>query len=225
MKEHPILFSAPMIRAILDGSKTQTRRIVKGLPDGVTMHRYYGAYTDGSLGGPPRKSLANSLGWFVPEAGDLWPCNDEDRIQCPYGAVGDQLWVRETWQTWTEFNNKRADAISTEARLRLNYPADGNAWDARIRPSIHMPRWASRITLEIVSVRVERLQNISEADAIAEGIDGPMCAAAVGKAPSRRTLLPVAVHGYAHLWESINGAGSWEANPWVWAIEFKRVTT
>lgn len=182
MKSRPILFSAPMIRALLDGSKTQTRRICKL---------------------PFRSSMPE------PEYESFVQC-------CPYGQPGDQLFVRETWGFNPDFPGQHG-RICYRADPEHKY--DGIKW----KPSIHMFREDSRITLEITGVRVERLQDISEEDAIAEGIDGPMCAAAVGKAPSSYNLLPCAIHGYSHLWETINGAGSWNANPWVWCVEFRRV--
>lgn len=173
-KERPILFSAPMVRAILDGRKTQTRRVVK----------------DNHLRG----------------------CQPEDYLLslCPYGQRGDRLWVRETWQTWKEFDRVRPANISNQAEIQ--YPATYDGWDSRIRLPIHMPRWASRITLKITGVRVERLQDISRGDAMAEGC--PFANTADGPNPRQ---------WYADLWEQINGEGSWDANPWVWVIEFKRV--
>jgi hypothetical protein len=152
-KERPILFSAPMVRAILDGTKTQTRRIMK-------------------------------------------------TAECKYGKSGDRLWVRETWQ----------EVSWPPTGPRFVYKADGDASPDRWRPSIHMPRWASRITLEVESVRVERLQECSEADAKAEGCSP------LGDDTSQAYRL-----GYMHLWGQINGPGSWEANPWVWVITFKRI--
>lgn len=200
MKERPILFSAPMVRAILAGTKTQTRRVVKdnecpNLPSEIQEER--------ELLGKPF---------------------------CPYGDPGDRLWVRESgWErpertarmmregadTWPRFAYA-ADAWNDQDR------ADFKAWGFKPRPSIHMPRWASRILLEIVSVRVERLQEISEADAIAEGIKGT-CDGAF-HVEDDRFRSPSAIESYARLWESINGPGSWAANPFVWVVEFKRVT-
>lgn len=236
MKEIPSLFQGPMVRAILDGSKTQTRRIVKGMPSDVVMPRYYGPYTDGlaSSGSAPREAIANSLGWFVPDASDLWPCNDGDRIRCPYGQPGDQLWVRETWM---DMQGTGIEARDSEGKLtRYAYAADtppGSYGDEcrkeyglKWKPSIHMPRCACRILLEIESVRVERLRDISEADALAEGIQRK------NEKWFKNYLMPDCPDaGFQHatgsfwsLWESIYGAGSFDANPWVWAIKFKRVT-
>jgi hypothetical protein len=207
IKESPIRFNGPMVRAMLDGSKTQTRRIAKNRKD--------------------------------PDIGcDMAPCEIagepaamQARI-CPYGQPGERLWVRETWQgpMWEE-NEPWPENAYLPAHCQ--YAADGGRRPEYVdaddnyrqgwRPSIHMPRWASRILLEIVSVSVERLNDISAEDARAEGVDAELAAAGALHGPSRTTLLPVTVHGFAHLWESINGAGSWDANPWVWVIEFRRV--
>ncbi len=172
--ERPILFSAPMVRAILEGTKTQTRRVVKEAAHG--------------------KSRA-----------------------CPYGAVGDRLWVRATCaivgSTDPGHVLYRASGYKEECqRLRLENcpPEDQVRW----RPSIHMPRWASRISLEITGARVERLQEISVEDCIAEGLS----------TNSREHDAEVHLRDqWKDLWSAINGADSWNANPWVWVIEFKRV--
>lgn len=190
MKERPILFSAPMIRALLDGSKTQTRRVVK-----CHVEDYDGALITGTA--------------------------------CPYGQPGDRLWVREAFDFLPAGGPDQPQACeivywatgSTEQRTA---PHDYNPMiygHEKVRPSIHMPRWASRITLEITSVRVERLQDISESDAQAEGAipnDGY-----AGPAEDRQKGW---VTAYRSIWKSINGADSWAANPYVWVIEFKRVT-
>jgi len=213
MKERPILFSAPMVRAILDGSKTQTRRVVKQDRDGLLDCRP------------------------TPAWDAFWKC-----VACPYGQPGDRLWVRETWNVTHHSQLAPGENIAKSAEdcVRDNngfmpscaegvvYAADGVTshpvhGKARWRPSIHMPRWASRILLEIVSVRVERLQDISEDDARAEGIEyserfGGYC---VGMAEHYNSHDPRL--SYASLWESINGPDSWSANPWVWVIAFRRI--
>jgi hypothetical protein len=176
-----------MVRAILAGTKTQTRRAMKPQT------------TSGPHDIATVISTPDSLAAFV-------------RQRCPYGKPGERLWLRETFQRFTDDGETlyRADPKSLEAMNQLK--RDG-CLEAFWRPSIHMPRWASRITLEITGVRVERLQDISEADAIAEGVDAlPM-----------ETRQSTAGLDYRALWESINGPGSWDANPWVWCIEFKRV--
>lgn len=226
LKERPILFSAPMVRAILDGRKSQTRRVMKHQPPDdvapITVARYHPTIIDRHGDEAPGDEVFGAYS----EDG-VWGC------KCPYGEPRDRLWVRETWRGVVEINPPGKTTELGVARYvpdqeycrRVEYQAtherDSEPW----RPSIHMPRWASRITLEITGVRAERLQSISEDDAIAEGVDGPMCAAAVGRAPSRHKLLPAAVHGYAHLWDSLNsGRGQgWDTNPWVWVVEFKRV--
>ncbi|TDX29142.1 hypothetical protein DFO67_108186 [Modicisalibacter xianhensis] len=235
MKERPILFAGDMVRAILDGRKTQTRRIMKPQPE-PTPDDYTGP------------------------AGHWWPSNEvqsmvhvERELQnlgggweglagtiCPYGQPGDRLWVRETWQgplvseeemdadpSWAKDMSRYKDAS------HCVYRASGDSCEfvdpdgdlvSRWRPSIHMPRWASRITLEIVSVRVERLQEISVEDARSEGVqawidsfkDGP-----IYHQNSQLDAYPVTA--FSRLWQSINGDGSWDANPWVWVVEFKRI--
>lgn len=181
MKERPILFSAPMVRAIFSGTKTQTRRVFKAKNGGVW---------------PNKNDIPGML---------------QILRECPYGQPGDRLWVRETWA------QARAARRDEPIRDAIAYAADRESMadrfgipDRRWRSSIHMPRWASRILLEIVAVRVERLKDISIDDAIAEGV-GIRCDS------------PMAVMEYSLLWESINGPGSWDANPWVWVIEFQRV--
>lgn len=181
MTERPILFSAPMVRALLDGSKTQTRRIANTGLYAIDA-RFHGEET------AARELEALSK-------------------KCPYGSPSDRLWVRETF----------ADT-GTGYTWRATY-CQGRNEAMRWKPSIHMPRAASRILLEVVSVRVERLQDVSEADAAAEGwsrrpevSDDPQVHADAAR------------DWYMDLWEQINGAGSWDANPWVWVIEFKRVT-
>jgi hypothetical protein len=213
MTERPILFSGSMVRALLNGSKTQTRRVAKYAPEasGALLRR------------------------------------------CPYGAPGDRLWVRETW-TW---NGGMCSTLPHFDELYVTYAADGarrsikpggpvetpkqppgregeaywkslTRWWRRKIPAIHMYRWASRITLEITKVRIERLQDISEADALAEGIStisftgpdaGPnLFTARVGNGQFNA---PTASEAYRMLWESISGPGSWDANPWVWVVSFK----
>jgi len=229
-----------MVRALLNDSKTQTRRVVK-LPHNNRLAQWEPM----TVGGPDGGRTAD--GKTIPLQGAIWHTRTGDCLVCPHGQPGDRLWVRETFVAFgrweTRFSEKKGrderhfvdmtvecdrayQYASDEPDLPLAQDRGGVAPGWWKRPAIFMPRAASRITLEITGVRTERLQNISEDDAIAEGIDGPMCAGAVGRAPSRATLLPAAVHGYAHLWESLNGARGygWDTNPWVWVIEFKRIT-
>ena len=209
MKERPILFSGPMVRAILEGRKTQTRRVVKPQP-------VFDGY------------------WW--SCGD-YVCNREQEFRAgmphfvkhSYGTVGDRLWVRENGWERPERTEKMMHE-GADTWLPYYYDADGldstdheqfKSWGFKRRPSIHMPRWASRITLEITGIRVERLQEISEKDARSEGVDtmrDMRFAAALGNLHSGACRL-----NFIDLWQSINGPESWSANPWVWVIEFKRV--
>lgn len=204
IKERPILFSGPMVRAILEGRKTQTRRIVKPRHDFVvddsedaTNRVYYPCYVTGE-----------------PEP---------EEVPCPYGRIGERLWVRETWAIVPAVSDDglkhKAKGDGTGATWRADW--NGNPSGFTWKPSIHMPRWASRITLEITGVRVERLNDISEADAYAEGITIPShYRFASNGRPEDRNEARVT---FETLWETINGVGSWRFNPWVWVVEFKRL--
>ena len=190
-----MLFKAPMVRALLDGSKTQTRRVMKPQP-----YREDYMAEDGV-----RRQFA---------------------MLSPYGQVGDLLWVRETLGHNADKGHYYA-ATGMYVGPLLDYerePSPSVGIPARTIPSIHMQRWASRILLEIVSVRVERLQDISESDAIAEGIEKTPQGfwSLYGQHETNGTFNPRT--SFRALWQSINDAGSWPANPWVWVIEFKRVT-
>ncbi len=208
-KERPILFSGPMVRALLDGSKTQTRRAMKPQPTEF-------------VGGPGVTLRDGSPAPLVPLDDSVEPYGRE--IVCPYGQPGDRLWVREAHAIDGKKVFFRAGHKESEGA--------GPRVDIRWRPSIHMPRWACRITLEIISVRVERLQDISEADALAEGIvecpipaddEGPRrIGYMVGPDDGKSGLSVTPIQAYRNLWESINGPGSWDANPWVWALTFRR---
>ncbi len=195
MKERPILFSAPMVRAILDGRKTVTRRIVNPPPTRVADGLPYG----------------NGPAWAHADPGSAL-------MHSPYGIGGDRLYVRETWAAPHAYDHLPPRLIPQDSRI--HYAATEDRGGLLWRPSIHMPRWASRITLEVTGVvRVERLQDISEADAKAEGA---LCELA--EIDSVR-LGAMASHrgGFRNLWTSINGPDSWTANPWVFVIEFKRI--
>lgn len=195
-KERPIIFSAPMVRAILEGRKSMTRRIVK--------------FNDSGR---------------VKLNGKQWHIEDPDAINgCPYGTVGDRLLVKETFMGTKDCLSYRA----TDPRQVIEFGFD--KWT----PSIFMPRWASRITLEIVSVRVERVQEITEEDARAEGAHLATWFIPKGKEndyehhrdisglPGYPSERPAYKNGFANLWESIHGPGSWERNDWCWVIEFRR---
>lgn len=214
MKERPILFSGPMVRAILEGRKTQTRRVVKN------AH---------ILTGDDRTGVTDT--------------------PCSFGVHGDRLWVKERFRyqiderpevglldciEYADGTLMKPDGLDEETGHAFDARCEANRKKQLWSTSIHMPRWASRITLEVVGVRVERVQDISEADAIAEGVethaqkygleetkvrgmtpwyryDGEPCAATSAR------------HSFETLRESINGKGSWKANPWVWVVEFKRM--
>ncbi len=215
MKTRPILFSGPMVRALLTGTKTQTRRIVKPQPE-------FSAESIAVLqGNRPGISLSQIVN-------DAWQAGFVD-VACPYGVPDDRLWVRETWGIESPYENE------TGAPMIPCYRADGEdqkPWDGRWRPSIHMHRADSRLTLEITDVRVQRLQEISEEDAEAEGIERNRWADGTWH-PFDGWVDPTtdpddfpaqsAQEAYANLWDSIHGDGSWAANPWVWAVSFKRV--
>jgi hypothetical protein len=212
MKERPILFSGPMVRALLNGSKTQTRRVVKQQPDSDEATGACWVEIDGR----------HQWAWHAGEDEDILP--NEQQFFCPYGQPGDRLWVRETF---ARIDGQTRPWIETDYRATYNHGdrlGDTLGIKKRWTPSIHMPRHASRITLEITNVRVERLQDISADDARAEGIcydpgeDGVFHIPAIGGCTSDS-----AVGSYQKLWQSINGLGSWSANPWVWVVEFKRV--
>ncbi len=209
MKERPILFKGEMVNAILQGRKTQTRRIVK-------------------TGGIPDAEFAANL-WL-------------SKGKCPYGERRGKLWVRETWadvnspdgpaiayradgcvRTWHEFSETFGPDEGAGPSMDYKaYPGEYCAWYSDLlngepghnwKPSIHMPRWVSRITLDVIDVRVERLQDISEEDAMNEGVPYSEL--------ERSRPDPLHKAQFADLWESINGPGSWDANPWVWVVEFQ----
>jgi hypothetical protein len=203
MNDRPILFSAEMVRAILDGRKTQTRRkmSVQPWPDAsVTVEHYHPTVIDRHGDMQPGKEIFGAH-WDDGEYG----------LRCPYGAPGDKLWVRETWAG-------HASGIDYAADFAVICLPQAGPW----RPSIHMPRWASRITLRITDIRVERLQDISVADAKAEGCESPLTGAEA-PAAGPGVFLADERTSFAILWNKIKGPGAWSANPWVWAVAFERV--
>jgi len=226
MSERPILYSAPMIRAKLAGIKTQTRRIVKPQPD--TIHD-----------GEPYWFVGGYRAWEHRGATDILRMCTVNPLVCPYGKPGDKLWARETWRTAISLDDKSPLQIGNAALAAgyrkpwapIKYEADGatdnadtlrsfgGAW-GKTRVSIHMPRWASRITDEIVSVRVEPLQDISMEDALDEGVTQTMRGKLGWSSEESKEAFAFvqAQHTYRLLWESINGPGSWALNPWVWVI-------
>lgn len=237
VKELPILFSAPMVRAILEGRKTVTRRAIKPQP-GSCDHSLWPNQPAPVWGMDPDES-----GWRCGICGNGMRMTKRTAvgISCPYGKPGDRLWVRETWMdlrgTGVE-HRPDPDGPLQRYAYRADNPPGSHADEARKdfglkwKPSIHIPRVASRILLEITDVRVERLQDISEAQAMAEGIvdvafrpdDGwPICTGyMVGPDDGKTALETTAANAFAGLWNSTGG--DWDANPWVWVVEFKRVT-
>ncbi|WP_343718778.1 hypothetical protein [Achromobacter dolens] len=229
MRERPILFSGPMVRAILAGHKTQTRRVVK----------------------PWEPGYPTSVPKALPADFSMLPDGTSFRATCPYGQPGDRLWVREAFRFAASLDRlppndvgeKALDAGYNTPWAPTQFEADGHrtgSWrgfdtppavttPGKLRPGIHMPRWVCRLVLEITSVRVERLQDIDENDAIAEGIDLDQ----LDESQERYDMVadhnmvgrPTAIGAYRNLWESINGAGAWDANPWVWVVEFRRANT
>jgi hypothetical protein len=199
-KERPILFSGSMVRAIIEGRKAQTRRIIKNAVSVPATE-----FCQSDYAGP---------------------------LPCPYGKPGDRLWVRETFRLPVTFDNQSPSKVGRKCVesgysrpwCPIKMAADGYTYCEQLlgdfggdwgktRVSIHMPRWISRIALEITGVRVERLQDITEADAMAEGVE--CCSGWIGHAGEPRRI-------FCDLWKSINGPESWAANPWVWVVEFRR---
>lgn len=197
--ERPILFSGSMVTAILSGRKSQTRRVIKRplKHPGWTSYVYYGP----SENNPTCQSKAIECG---PDYGD----DASDQVKCPYGAVGDRLWVRESF-----FNLHRENKWPAALTFRADRPGLLELGGQRVvwTPGIHMPRWACRLVLEVTAVRVEHLRALTGRDAWAEGV----LAGALSDM--------AAVQAYQELWDQINGKRApWASDPWVWVVEFKR---
>ena len=222
MKEAGIIFSAPMVRAIQDGRKTMTRRIVKPQPDKRVVA------AEPVLGGPtweyfnrPNRNGKHNGGMYL------------GSVKCPYGTVGDFLWVREKWrfEDFETCDGHCSAAVGfSDGKSHISERLRGGpeVFDERMgwRSPIHMPRWASRITLEITLVRVERLQDIREEDAIVEGVFPHIAPGQELKKfnGNHAALALAALAEFRNLWSKINGKSHpWESNPWVWVIGFKRV--
>lgn len=217
MKEIGIQYSAPMVRAVLDDSKTVTRRTVKGEIPAGAVRAVFDQWKPGAK---------HSWRWI-----DQHDAPVGKPFRCPYGVAGDRLWVREAWRAPSGFDNLPPREVP--ARISVAYVA-GSAPSSvlgKFRPGMFMPRWASRILLEVTDVHVERLQDITREQAILEGIKP------FGLSRWHNYLSPpdyeVPIYlsqcedprdSYGSLWDSLNGDGSWEANPWVFAISFRRVT-
>ncbi|HIF6270565.1 hypothetical protein [Raoultella ornithinolytica] len=230
MKERGMIFNGEMVRALLSGRKTQTRRSMKVQPsEGFTpmnmaLEPDYKArwYTPG---------IVDKEGYLQPASKEVFGvANENEGYSCPFGAVGDRIWVREAFRvhsratdvatlvykasernSWTEQTHRVPVAV-------CNKPATPEKWT----PSLHMPRWASRILLEITDVRVERLNSISQEDAQAEGLELTGWRPTYSDPDSGGEVI-TPYDNFAELWSSIYGDESWQANPWVWVIEFKRV--
>lgn len=264
-KSRPILFIGPMVRALLDGTKTQTRRVLKFQPPSVEAVREmsgsgFSIFTDHHQ---PEWFRCGGPVWAVRKLMGVTP-----NWTCPYGRPGDRLWVRETWRPFELDDGQdgvkfQADDAFKPLTITDDYFADNmeavldkwveinDRYRGQWRPSIFMPRWASRLTLEVEQVRVERVQEISEADAVAEGVaeswtetwwqgyrefnDDLMHQQATGDEPPDWMIEPKkmkmdhmrrsAVQNYRSLWDSINGKSHpWESNPWVWVVTFKVVS-
>ncbi|HGE8495745.1 TPA: hypothetical protein ACKPX5_001574 [Serratia marcescens] len=193
MKERPVIFNGEMVRAILDSRKTQTRRVMKPQPEPCYRGGHWWPSNTFKTMLHIEEQMQNGAGGWGGLAG----------YACPFGAVGDRMWVRETFG---DCGNRLVYRADTE---------DGAASQVkRWVPSIHMPREACRILLEITAVRVERLNDISEEDAKAEGVKA-------GVSPGYEHMMHQVA--FSELWQSIYGAENWSANPWVWVIEFKHV--
>ncbi len=257
MKEHGILFSAPMVKAILAGQKTQTRRIVTWSNSYANFPKTWQwawdhATSDFGLDG---ENHYLKVPYAHPED-ELLTDPDEvtrDRVRCRW-KTGDRLWCRETFTTYNQDTDAEREARFAKAQniksmddlmdwsampgggggKKVLYAADFGDWafdkDSDLgpwTPSIFMPRWASRITLEICEVRVQRLQDISEEDAIAEGVGRPFTPSTptgpTWQLQDGLTWADSPIAAYRHIWEDINGPGSWDANPWVWCLTFKRI--
>jgi len=207
MREHPLLVQGPLVRAILEGRKTQTRRPIKPQPDDDIVDVEYDCEADLWLGN-------------TQEDNDLGFCSSWT-ARCPLGETGDRLWVRETWrpvmESWRSFVEYSAggelaatghsDAMTKLTKVALRFPGGRkDIHSEKWHPSIHMPRWACRLVLPLVSVRVERVQDITEEDAEAEGVEQ------VGGSYRE---------GFRAVWGSIYG--TWDLNPWVWVAEWKKI--
>lgn len=227
MKERGVIFNSEMVRAILDGRKTQTRQIVKSVP---TTHDFHGWIMSSTCAKDEGKAV-----WAI---GDSPLLKDPIRLNCPLGKIGDRLWVRETWQgplvDYENANKLYKDPEPFQKIKNCVYKADGDACpeyfdaDDNLRygwkSSAQMPRWASRILLEITGVRVEQLQDINEEDAVAEGV-APLHGGYWKHYQPDWTQHQLSARGsFVTLWNSINGVDAWYKNPWVWVIEFRRVT-
>ncbi|WP_250467670.1 hypothetical protein [Caballeronia sp. GAFFF2] len=228
MRDLPILFSGAMVRAILDGRKTQTRRVVKARP----------GWPIGFVGGAGDQNDPRCYGFEDLNTAQWWTLqadgsSDNHQIPCPYGARGDRLWVRETFQgpmweegTWdpdTDYHSPKYCEYRADGGPTPEYVDFEDNLHQGWKPSIFMPRWASRIALEITGVRVERLEDIGEEDALAEGVERGHEGYHIDGGRHFHAASPRG--SFASLWDSLNASRGlgWDVNPWVWVVEFKRI--
>ena len=233
VRERGILFSAPMVRALLAGTETQTRRLMKPQPV---------RYGTACLAWPTAERPGMKMAWADPDPDGNAFARSELRRYCPYGAPGDRLVVKESAWMWCERrpNGKTKTGrdkwhyvplraapvlycadLAMEPGTSVAHTETGNQWGWRKKIGRFLPKWASRITLEISEVRVQRLQDISEEDAKAEGVERDDFFRDGWRGYGGDCWRDSARESYASLWDSINGPGSWEASPWVWAISFR----
>lgn len=206
----PIIFSTPMVKAILAGRKSQTRRILKTTRENDA---FYGYSNDPDVSWPADYGFGVLMGRKY---------YDNEAIKCPYGKVGDILYVRETWcWDYKDYPERTEKYYFYKADTPENYLASGERW----YPSIHMPRAAARIFMKITDISVERLQDITEEDAKAEGVDvlkqGPVVT--YRNYLNLTTVYANPVDSFRTLWTKINGLESWNENPWIWKISFQRI--
>lgn len=233
MSEHPILFSTEMVKAILEGRKSQTRRIIKESFNGCMTHGPHPCPNEpvvlipGEVLEHPFED-GKSMTIDYPQVRAIFHCSTLDaEAKCPFGKARDKLWVRETWAMTKYYNGLTEEGFPV---YKADYPVRPEA--SKWKPGIHMPKDFARIWLEVEEVRVERLQDISEEDVIAEGIEpDPSGLQSDGVTEwmnyknygqGFRYVHPL--DSYQSLWQSINGPESWEQNPFVWVIKFKRIT-
>ncbi|MDS0779970.1 hypothetical protein OSC13_18835 [Serratia marcescens] len=211
MKERPVIFNGEMVRTILDGRKTQTRRVMKPQPEPCYRGGHWWPSNAFKTMLHIEEQMQNGQGGWKGLAG----------YACPFGRVCDRLWVRETFMDLTGTGIEATTGKFEGLAYRADTPAGSYGDEVRKdyglkwTPSLHMPRKACRILLEITAVRVERLNDISEEDAKAEGVKAGVC-------PGHEHMMHQVA--FSELWQSIYGEESWRANPWVWVIEFKQVS-
>lgn len=248
VKERGIPFSGPMVRAILGGTKTQTRRLVKPQPSfrypgtvrlvydqhPMSPSGFVGTPAEGLVGGEDR------MGWLAEDwCGNVVGEAEAHALRCPYGVPGDRLYVREAWRTPESFDSLSGSAMAVKCAeagyakpwAPIRYEADGRVvnWTpadpgrldppGRYRHARFMPRWASRELLDVLEVRVERVRDISDADILAEGVTIPVVAKMTGTPLAE---IPDLFSAWRLGWIHINGAESWSSNPWVWVVRFRR---